>query len=155
MKTDEARTAWGRARFGSGRLSALTVALPAGILLGAGSGWLAAALGIGRSNPVLAFVIFAACLVLPATALVYAVVVDRNTVRGATERPGESVEEQWYGKAAAGSFADLILGLGAAATVLAFIPAEPAVSLKFVLPAILAACFASFGIRYLLLRLRA
>ncbi|MCQ1957478.1 hypothetical protein NNX39_13330 [Arthrobacter sp. zg-Y826] len=109
-------------------------------------------LGITDPNPALGFWVFFACIPMPAVALVYLLVVDRNTLIGATERPDDSVESGWYEKAAAGSFTDLILLLGVAATVLAFVPMDFSVDLKLVLPAMIALGFASFGIRYLVLR---
>ncbi|MCQ1946762.1 hypothetical protein [Arthrobacter sp. zg-Y1116] len=109
-------------------------------------------LGITDPNPALGFWVFFACIAMPAVALVYLLVVDRNTLIGATERPDDSVESGWIDKAAAGSFMDLILVLGVAATVLAFIPRELVIDLKLVLPAVIALGFASFGIRYLVLR---
>ncbi|MCQ1987100.1 hypothetical protein [Arthrobacter sp. zg-Y844] len=108
--------------------------------------------GISGSNPALGFWVFAACIAMPAVALVYVLVVDRNTLIGATERPDDSVESGWIDKAAAGSFMDLIMVLGVAATVLAFIPKDFSVDLKLILPAVIALGFASFGIRYLVLR---
>ncbi|MCC9174887.1 hypothetical protein [Arthrobacter sp. zg-Y179] len=152
MSVAPTRTKWGYAKFGTGRVPAAAVAVPGGLALGAAGGRLAVLAGISGSNPALGFWVFAACIAMPAVALVYVLVVDRNTLIGATERPDDSVESGWIDKAAAGSFMDLILVLGAAATVLAFIPRELVVDLKLVLPAVIALGFASFGIRYLVLQ---
>jgi hypothetical protein len=46
----------------------------------------------------------------------------------------------------------LVAGLGIASIVLTFIPRDFSVDLDLVLPAVVAGCFASFGIRYLVLR---
>lgn len=148
----ETRTKWGQARFGSGRVPAMAVALPCGLLLGAGGGWLAVVTGVTEANPVLGFCVFAVMLTMPATLLVYAAVVDRNTIEGAVERPDDSIEAGWYDKAASRSFTDLILILGVAGTVLAFLPGEITVNLKLVLPAVLVLCAVLFGVRYLLQR---
>jgi len=154
MARQQTRTRWGQAKFGSGRIPAVLIAMPGGLLLGAAGGWLAVGTGLAGSSPLLGFAVFTACLAMPAMALMYVLVVDRSTVEGAVDRPEESVEGKWYDKAASGSFTDLVLGLGVLAAVAAFVPADLAADLKLVLPAILAVCFASFGIRYLLLRLR-
>jgi hypothetical protein len=153
MELQKRRTKWGRTRFG-GQIPALPVAAAGGILLAAAGGWLAAGSGVAGANPVLGFAVFTACLAMPALALTYALVVDRNSIEGAVERPGESVEGGWYDKAASGSFTDLILVLGAAATVIAFIPADLTMDLRLVLPGVVALCFVTFGIRYVLLRRR-
>ncbi|WP_237686795.1 hypothetical protein [Arthrobacter sunyaminii] len=146
------RTKWGQARFGSGRVPAMAVALPSGLLLGAGGGWLAVATGVTEANPVLGFWVFAFCLTMPATLLVYVAIVDRNTIEGAVERPDDSIEAGWQDKAASRSFTDLILILGVAGTVVAFLPGEITVNLKLVLPAVLILCAVLFGVRYLLQR---
>jgi len=151
MARQRTRTRWGQAKFGDGRIPAVLIAIPGGLLLGAAGGWLAVGTGLAGSHPLLGFAVFTACLAMPAMALMYVLVVDRNSVEGAVDRPEESVEGKWYDKAASGSFTDLVLVLGVLA---AFVPADLAADLKLVLPAILAACFASFGIRYLLLRHR-
>lgn len=152
MSVEQTRTKWGYAKFGTGRVPAAAIAVPCGLALGAAGGLLSVLLGITDPNPALGFWVFFACIAMPAVALVYLLVVDRNTLIGATERPDDSVESGWIDKAAAGSFMDLILVLGVAATVLAFIPRELVIDLKLVLPAVIALGFASFGIRYLVLR---
>ena len=152
MHDQQVRTPWGTTKRGG--FPALGVAIPAGLALAAALGVVAAAMGATESNPMLGGVVFALGLALPLVALVYAVVVDRGTIKGAADRPEESVESGWYDRAAAGAFTDLVLLAGAGATILAFIPANFPVDLKLVLPAVVLACFASFGIRYLLLRHR-
>lgn len=154
MTMQQTRSKWGRAKFGAGQVPAMAIAVPSGLILGAGLGLLAAAVGISGSNPVLGGLVFALFLAMPAAALVYALIVDRNTLQGAAERPEESIESKWYDHAAAGSFTDLILVAGLGATILAFIPGDFTVDLKLGLPAVVAVCFASFGIRYLALKRR-
>ncbi|UWX98435.1 hypothetical protein N2K95_07265 [Arthrobacter zhaoxinii] len=150
----QTRTKWGYAKFGTGRVPAPAIAVPGGLVLGAAGGLLAILAGVAGSHPALGFWVFAACLAMPATLLIYLVVVDRDTLEGALERPDDSVESGWHDKAAAGSFTDLVLVLGIAATVLAFIPRDFPVDLKLALPAVLVLGFASFGTRYLVLRRR-
>lgn len=150
--TEQARTRWGRTKFGNGRTPAMAVAVPCGMIGGAAAGWLAVSTGAAGANPGLGFLVFAACLTMPAVALAYVLIVDRNTLRGASRRPEESIESGWYDKAASGSFTDLLLAGGVAAVILGFIPGDLPADLKLVLPGLLAACAASFGIRYLALR---
>ncbi len=152
MTVEQARTKWGRTKFGTGRTPAMAIALPSGVVLAVAGGLLSVLVGVTASNPALGFWVFTSCLTMPAVALVYVLVVDRDTLEGAAERPDDSIESGWYDKAASGSFADLILVLGIASIILTFIPRDFFVDLKLVLPAVVAVCFASFGIRYLVLR---
>jgi hypothetical protein len=152
MTTTQERTKWGRTRFGGGRTPAMAIAVPSGVVLAVAGGWLSVLVGVTAANPALGFWVFTSCLTMPAVALVYVLVVDRDTLDGAAARPEESVESRWYDQAAAGSFMDLVAGLGIASIVLTFIPRDFSVDLDLVLPAVVAGCFASFGIRYLVLR---
>ena len=149
MTVERVRTKWGRSRFGTGRTPAMALALPGGVVLGAAGGLLAVQTGVAGADPLIGFLVFALCLTMPGTALVYLLVVDRRTIVGAAERPDDSVEAGWYEKAAAGSFTDLILALGITSTVLAFLPEAFVVDLVLVLPAVLVLCAVSFGVRYL------
>lgn len=152
MTIEQARTKWGRTKFGTGRTPAMAIAVPSGVILGVVGGLLSVLVGVTASNPALGFWVFTSCLTMPAVALVYVLVVDRDTLEGAAERPDDSIESGWYDKAASGSFADLILVSGIASIILAFMPRDFFVDLKLVLAAVVAVCFASFGIRYLVLR---
>ena len=152
MSVEQTRTKWGYAKFGAGRIPALAIAVPSGLALGVAGGLASVLVGGAGASPTLGFWVFAACIALPAMALAYALVVDRNTLAGAAERPDESVESGWLDKAASGSFTDLVLVRGVMATVLAFIPRDFPVDLKLTLPAVLLLAFASFGVRYLVLR---
>lgn len=154
MTIEQPRTKWGRTRLGTGSTPAMAIAIPLGILIGLAGGFLAVVAGVAGSTPPLGFLAFGFCLTFPGIALVYAVVVDRNTLEGATERPDDSIESGWYEKATSGSFHDIMVVLGVTVGVLAFIPREFMVDLKIVLPAVLALCFVSTGIRYLVLRRR-
>lgn len=152
MMTTQARTKWGRTKFGTGRTPAMAIAVPAGVLLAVAGGLLSVLVGVTAANPALGFWVFTACLTMPAVALVYVLVVDRDTLQGATERPDESIESGWYDKAASGSFMDLVAGLGITLIVLTFVPGDVSVDLDLVLAAVVVACFVSFGVRYLVLR---
>ncbi|MGQ1797356.1 hypothetical protein ACT4S5_09495 [Kocuria oceani] len=152
MTTTQARTKWGRTKLGTGRTPAMAIAVPAGVILAGAGGWLSVLVGVTATNPALGFWVFSACLTMPAIALVYVLVVDRDTLEGAVERPDDSIESRWYDRAASGSFMDLVAGLGITLIVLTFVPGEVFVDLDLVLAAVVAACFISFGIRYLVLR---
>ncbi len=150
--SQQLRTKWGRARFGAGRVPALAVAVPGGLVLGAAGGCLAVAAGIAGSQPVAVFLVFWSCLTVPAVLLVYLAVVDRSTIEGGVERPDDSIEAGWYDKAASRALTDLILVLGITTVVLSFLPADIQVDLNLVLPAVVVFCAVSVGVRYLLLK---
>lgn len=153
MSVVRARSRWGYTKHR--RIPAVAAAVPLGLLLALAGGWLAVLSGVAGSHPLWGFWIFAAFLAGPCMALAYVLVVDRNSVEGAVDRPEESAESQWYNQAATGSFMDLLLVLGAGSTVLAFTPVELAVDVKLLLPAVLVLAYMSFGIRYLVIRRKA
>lgn len=152
MTLEQPRTKWGRTRFGTGHIPAMAIAIPLGIIIGATGGLLSVLADVTGPHPLIGFLVFTACLTLPGIALVFAIVVDRNTLQGATDRPDDSIESGWYDKATSRSFTDIIGALGVTSVVLAFIPQDFLVDLKLVLPAVVVFCFASFSIRYLVLR---
>lgn len=148
----EDRTRWGRVKFGSGRLSALAVAAPIGLALAVGLGAVAAVTGAAGPRPLLGGIAMAPVTVWPFLGLVWALIVDRQTLRGATPNPEQSVESAWYERAASGAFSDtlLITGLGTAALAVTGLD----VPVLIPLIAVLLVSMGSFGIRYLVLQRR-
>jgi hypothetical protein len=141
------RTRWGRVRFGAHRLPALWTAAPAGVLLAVALAAVAIATGGAGPHPAVGAIAIAALTVTPCTALVWAVIVDRETLRGATPNPEQSVESVWYDRAAGGAFTDILLITGLGTTAIAITGLDvPAV---LVSTAVLAIAMGSFGIRYL------
>lgn len=151
MQATTPRAAWGRSRFGARRRSALLLAVPIGLALAAGlgalAGWAAAAAG---AEPVLVAAVFALATALPTISAVWLLVVDRSTLRGALDRPEESIESSWLDRASQGAFTDTltIAGLGTAALFIsgAEVPGS------YALLAVVVVMMASFGIRYLVAR---
>lgn len=144
------RTTWGRASIGSGRMPAMAIAVPLGVLLGVALGFVALWAGVAGPYPVLGVAVFALCLSLPSTALVYVLVVDRSTMRGAVERPEESVESRWYEKAAAGALTDVVLLAGLAVMFMAFV--ETSLDDTLILGAVVVVAMLSFAIRFAIAR---
>ena len=109
-------TRWGRSRLGGGSALLLLLSLVLGLLIASCLGALLA-LFSGERSPWLAFTVGVIITLPAAVALSWAVFVDWSTVAGRVNRPEESIESVWYGRAATGVFHDLlmILGLGAAA----------------------------------------
>lgn len=128
----------------------MAVAAPAGVLLGVALALAAVWLGVAGPNPVVGGAAFALCLSVPAAGLVYVAVVDRSTLRGAVERPEESVESKWYGRAAAGALTDVVLLAGVGAMLVSFL--DTALDDALLLGAVVAVAMLSFAVRYALAR---
>lgn len=142
---------FGRARFGGGTGTLLAVAVLGGAALAVGLG-LAAGAFAEPGSATLTRIVFAA-LTLPAcAALVWALAVDRLTIAGATQRPEDSVEAQWYNRAAVGAFTDsLAVGglVGAAFSITRLQAPAGLVLVGFVL-----VMMVDFTVRYLIARRR-
>lgn len=123
----DARSSWGRsARLGGGTGRLIALSLLLGTLLAALIGVIAYGLAAtagheGPRAPLLLGMIMTATSLVPGWAVVWALLVDRDTVRGAVRNTEDTVEGRWYEKATSGAFHDLLvlLGLGAFVVVLA------------------------------------
>lgn len=144
----DARTRWGRVRFGGGRLPALWVAAPMGVILAVALALLFMVTHDSEPHPVVGGVTIAITMVWVCTGLAWALIVDRDTVRGATKNPEQSVESVWFDRAASGAFSDTLLttGLGTAAIVFARIDISATVALSAVILIAMASC----AVRYVI-----
>lgn len=116
----DARTRWGRANFAGGRIPALAVAIPAGILLAAGAGALTLVTKVAQGeNAMLIAGVTALVMSWGLIGLVWALIVDRSTLRGAVDKPDESVESKWLDTAMAGALGDTITLTGITLAVIA------------------------------------
>ena len=150
MSTQTAtRSRWGRSRFGGGPGALITVSLVAGLALSAGAGVLFARMNAADHFTVAALIMTAGLLPVFATAC-WALLLDRNTLRGATRNPEISVESQWYDKAAVGVFQDLLLVCGLGGALFSFMPVS--VSLGLVLAGVVLVAMIDFAIRYLMIK---
>lgn len=145
------RSRWGRTRFGRRRRPALAVAVPLGVLLALAVA-AAGSQAFTPADPVLGAAILTFALAGPMTALVWALCVDRSTLRGAADRPEESVESTWYDRAAQGAFHDLLIVAGLALAVLTI--TGTAVTGTVVLLGVLATAAVSVTVRYRIHRQR-
>ncbi|MFS0865999.1 hypothetical protein AB3M83_01520 [Microbacterium sp. 179-B 1A2 NHS] len=144
------RTRWGRVRGRTG-MPAMSLAIPIGLVLAAAAGLITAAMTDAPSPLLTGFAVGAATI--PAfVALVWVPIVDRDTLRGAIERPEESVEGAWYDRAAQGAFTDTLLVTGIATSALAITGAR--IDAVLALMGVLIVAMASCGIRYLIARRR-
>ncbi|MFV0285615.1 MAG: hypothetical protein ACK5IM_04395 [Demequina sp.] len=150
MLEAERQTRWGKVR-GARRIPALAVAIPGGLLLAVVAGAVAATL-IEAPSPALVGFAVGGSASFPSIALIWAVIVDRGSLRGALERPELSVEGAWYDRAAAGALSDvlLVIGLATAALAITGAPTDVVIALVGVLLLAMGSC----AIRYLLLSRR-
>ena len=146
------RSRWGRVRFGRGRASAMAPAIPLGIGAAAVIAALSVLLGFAAEIPWVGVFSLTFALAGPMIALVWALCVDRSTLRGALDRPEESVESVWYDKATQGAFHDVLLVSGLALAGLMITGTR--VQGTVVLLGVLAVCVLSAGTRYLISRQR-
>ena len=145
------RTHWGRLRGGSST-PAMAIAIPGGLVLAVLVGVIAAAMWDAPTPPVVVGIGFTVVTLPALVGLVWAFLVDRNTLRGAIDRPEESVEGAWYDKAAQGAFSDilLIVGLGTAFLAITGIRIDVLIALI----GVLLVAMGSFTVRYLVARRR-
>ncbi len=151
--TTDSRSRWGRIRFAGGRIPAMSVAIPAGLMLATGVGALTLWTGIARGEQ--AFLIagvFALVTSGAFTGLVWALIVDRSSLRGALDQPDDSVESTWLDTAVAGAFRDTILltGLGLATLAITGIDIDAV----WALTGVLVIAFSSTFARYLVAKNR-
>ena len=150
MSTSEiSRTRWGRSRFGGGQTALLGAACGIGLLVSGILAWTFSVVS-GVERPLLAIALVMLCTLPANAALGWALLVDRSTLRGAVERPDDSIETAWYQRAAAGAFGDLLLVGGLSAAAFAVLQIEAAVS--WIIAAVVLFAMLDSGARFLWLR---
>ena len=102
------------------------------------------------ADPTVVFVIFLAAGWPALAALVWIVLLDRDTLAGALTRPEDSIESQWLDRASAAAFFDLVIVAGFVLAVLAFFDVE--LSGVNVLMAVLLGAMSDATLRYVVLR---
>jgi hypothetical protein len=146
MSIADARTRWGRVKLGDGRLPALWTALPFGIVLAVALAGVVVMTGEAGPRPAVGAIAVAAVTIWQCTGLVWAMIVDRNTLQGATANPEQSIESAWYERAAAGAFSDILLITGLGTAAIAFTGIE--VPTLVALPGVIIVAAGSLAIRY-------
>ncbi|MGO2051965.1 hypothetical protein ACT3UD_09890 [Glutamicibacter sp. 287] len=144
-----AQSKWGRSRFGGGSAALIITSLLVGILLSAGGGLLFARLNFPENFVMAALVMMAGLLPVLSVAC-WALLLDRDTLRGATKNPEISVESQWYDKAAVGVFQDLLLVCGLGGAVFSFLQVQASIGL--VLAGVVLLAMVDFAVRYWLIK---
>lgn len=146
-------TKWGQVRWGSRRISALSIAIPSGLILAVLFAAVTVWSGLVAEQPVIGALVFGLAVFFPAVALNYVLIVDRRTIQGATARPEESVETQWYDKASSGALTDMVMIAGILLIILVFL--DPIVlDARVLLTGVIVFAMLGTGVRYLVLRQR-
>lgn len=108
------KTRWGRAKFGGSQSLLLTVSLGSGALAATGFALILYTVQGGGDLWVYLLASFATVF-FAASALLWVLLVDHNTLQGAVKSPENSVENTWYDRAAVTTFHIMfpVLGVGA------------------------------------------
>lgn len=139
----------GRSRFGGGTKTLIGISLLIGAVISTGAGAIFATLQAPDDFAV-ATLVFAAVTLPCFSVAVWALLVDRQSITGATKNPEISVESQWYDRAALGVFQDILIVCGLGATVMAFF--DFSANIALVLAMLLALIMLDFAVRYWLIK---
>ena len=105
------RTRFGRAKFGGTPETLIALSPVSGIIVAVGFGSVVAPTRF-TGNPLLAVTVFSVCIAPVSTAGARALTVDRGSIAGAAERPGESIENHWYTQGAQDTFHTALIPVG-------------------------------------------
>lgn len=149
----DTRTRWGRTRFAGGRIPAMAVAIPAGLIVACGVGALTLLTGVSQGDEALVIAgVFSIVMSWGLIGLIWAIVVDRSTLRGAIDKPDESVESRWLDAATSGAFSDTIMFTGLVLATLAITGIE--FDAIWALIGVIIVAFFSAFVRYLMAKKR-
>lgn len=112
-------TRFGRPKFGGTQTKLITLSVASGVGLAAAAGAIMAAF-VHDDSPLLAFTVYALCLLPVATAASWLFMVDRDTIRGATPDPENSIESHWYSQASENTLHAFLIAIGALGIVSSF-----------------------------------
>lgn len=93
----DTRTRWGRIKFAGGRIPAMAVAIPAGLILAAGVGALTLLTGVSQGEQALIIAgVFTLIMSWGLIGLIWALVVDHSSLRGhSTGQMNRSSQSGW------------------------------------------------------------
>lgn len=124
------------------------MALAAGFIAGTALALVLVATRSIGPHPVAAGIAVAILMLPPCAGLVWALIVDRDTLRGATKNPEQSIESAWYDRAASGALGDTVVVTGLGAAVIVFTGVQ--VPTELALAAVILVAIGSVAIRYLI-----
>ncbi len=141
-------------RLGQDCAPAMAVAIPAGLILAAGVGALTLLTEVAQGDDALVIAgVFALVMSWGFIGLIWALIVDRSSLRGAIEKPDESIESKWLEAAMAGALRDTITLTGFALATLAVTGLE--LDVIWALIGVIWVAFFSTIVRYLMAKKRA
>jgi hypothetical protein len=147
------RTRWGRIRFAGRRLPAMAIAIPTGLVLAIGVGAITLWTGVARGEQAVPIAgVFALVMSWGLVGLVWAIIVDRSSLRGAIDKPDESIESAWLDSAMAGAFRDTIMLTGVVLAILSITGFE--LDVVWALIGVIVVGFFSTFVRYLMAKKR-
>ena len=112
-------TRFGRPKFGGTQTKLITLSVAAGAAIAAAAGAIVAAF-VHDNSPLLAFTVYALCLLPVAISASWLFMVDRSTIRGATPDPENSIESHWYSQASENTLHAMLYGIGGLGVVSSF-----------------------------------
>lgn len=149
----DTRTRWGRINFAGGRVPAMAVAIPAGLILAVGVGALTLLTKVTQGDQALVIAgVFALVMSWGFIGLIWILVVDRSTLRGAINNPDESIESRWLDAAMAGALRDTIMLTGLTLAALAITGFD--LDVTWALIGVIWIAFFSTVVRYLMAKKR-
>lgn len=149
MTSSRGRTAWGATKKGRRGVGLWGPAVGIGAVISGVMAGLTYVLSPSPTPGLLAVVIAVVTLPVGIT-LGWALLVDRSSIKGAVQRPEESVESRWWDQAASGALMDGFAMIGLAAGAIVITGVE--VAAENVLLALWVLLSVDVGIRYLVAR---
>ena len=142
------RSRFGRSKFGGSQATLITASIVVGLAIAIAAALIFWALGRPVDSTPLYLSVFTLCIFPVASAAAWALLVDRNTVAGATPNPKDSIESTWYDNAAQTTFHIILVVTGAVGVASGF--TEVKLSLSTFAIASYVVILIAFGTSYLL-----
>lgn len=109
---------FGRSKFGGSQTTLLIISAIIGCAIAAACGIAFAIFNHTELRFVVKFLIAFGCMWPTAAILAWALLVDRNTIRGAIKNPEKSIESHWFDQAASATLVDTMALTGIALTLI-------------------------------------
>jgi len=117
------RSRFGRAKFGGGPKTLIAVSVAVGLVLSIALSVIVA-LTVLTENKALAVALFTAFTAPWLIAIVWLLLVDRDTIEGAINKPEQSIESRWYAQAAQDTVHALLWSVGVMGVASVFVDAS-------------------------------
>ena len=149
----DTRTRWGHTTFAGRRIPAMAIAIPLGLLLAVGAGGVTLLTGVAHGDEALLIAgVFAIVMSWGLIGLIWAIIVDRSSLKGALDKPEESIESAWLSTATTGAFGDTVMLTGFTLAVLAITQVD--LDAIWALIGVLGVAFFSTFVRYFMAKKR-